>query len=289
MRRLLLGNLLIVLGAIVLALGIGTVAYADWAERQHAAQAPAVPRETLPSRVDTSARAQTLATATLAATPWPTAALPPPTLPPTPSRPTLEPTYTVSAPTTEPAPPVVASEEPPVVSAETPPVVALEEPSVVAMAPTATPTPPPSYGPAVSMAIPKLKLTENVMEVGVAWGSYVVPSWDIGHHEDSAQPGEPGNAVFNGHIETINAGHVFSRLKELVPGDAIYTYTKSERLTWVVRETKKVDHNATDFVAPTDDTRITLYTCAGTWLPLEHDYSERLVVVGELANVEPRG
>src|SRR5215212_8669251 len=144
MRRLLLGNLLIVLGAIVLALGIGTVAYADWAERQHAARAPAVPSETLPSRIDTSARAQTLATATIAATPWPTAALPPPTLPPTPSRPTLEPTYTVSAPAIEPAAPAV--------STEAPPVVASEEPSVVALAPTATRTTPPSYGPAVSMA-----------------------------------------------------------------------------------------------------------------------------------------
>lgn len=289
MRRLLLGNLLIVLGAIVLALGIGTVAYADWAERQHAAQAPAGPIETLPSQVDTSAPARSLATATLVATPWPTPSLPPPTLAAAPPRPTLEPTYTAAVPATEAAPPVVPTEVPPV-AAEVPPVAAeapAAAPPVAAEAPA--PTPPPSYGPAVSMAIPKLKLNGNIIEVGVAWGAYVVPSWDIGHHEDSAQPGEAGNAVFNGHIETINAGRVFSRLKELTPGDAIYTYTKTERLTWVVRETKKVDRNDTEFFAPTDDTRITLYTCAGTWLPLERDYSERLVVVGELANVEPRG
>jgi len=126
------------------------------------------------------------------------------------------------------------------------------------------------------------------MEVGVENGEYVVPAWDIGHHQDSAEAGEAGNAVFNGHVETINAGHVFARLKDLAPGDAIYTYTKTQRLTWSVRETKAVPNTDTDFIGPTDDTRITLYTCTGTWNPLQHDYTQRLVVVGELVKAEDR-
>jgi LPXTG-site transpeptidase (sortase) family protein len=276
MMRGLLGNLLIALGVIALTVGLGTVTYADWAEHQHAARAPAGPIEMLPSQVDLAARRTTLATATPAATPWPTAVLPPPPLPTAPTRPTLEPTYTASAP------------QPSTVALAAPTEVPTAPPPPTELPPTVAPTPAPEYGPAVSMAIPKLKVTENIMEVGVEHGEYVVPAWDIGHHQDSAEPGEPGNAVFNGHVETINAGHVFARLRDLVSGDAIYTYTRTERLTWVVRETKAVDHKAVDFFAPTDDTRITLYTCTGTWLPLERDYSQRLVVVGELVSAEPR-
>ena len=44
--------------------------------------------------------------------------------------------------------------------------------------------------------------------------------------------GEPENAVFNGRLETTNAGHVFARLTDLAPGDTVYTYTKTRRLTW---------------------------------------------------------
>jgi LPXTG-site transpeptidase (sortase) family protein len=276
MQRL-LGNALIALGAVAVALGVGTVAYADWAERQHAARSPAGPIEILPSRVDLAARRATLATSTPAATPWPTAALPPPTLAARPPRPTPEPTLRASARRAPVLVPNVPSRAPSRV------VMVPKAPS-----PTVAPTPSPAYGPAVWMTIPKLQVAEKIMDVGIENGEYVVPAWDIGHHQDSVQPGEPGNAVFNGHLETINAGRVFARLKDLAPGDAIYTYTSTERLTWVVRETRTVGHKATDFFAPTDDTRITLYTCTGTWLPLELDYAQRLVVVGDLADVAPR-
>jgi len=154
--------------------------------------------------------------------------------------------------------------------------------------PTAAPTPAPQFGPAVWMAIPKLKLSVNIMDVGIEHGEYVVPAWDVGHQDDSANPGEAGNAVFNGHVETINAGHVFARLKDLEAGDGIYTYTKTQRLIWAVRETKVVPNTDVGFLAPTEDARITLYTCTGTWRPLERDYSQRLVVVGELVGVDAR-
>lgn len=49
-----------------------------------------------------------------------------------------------------------------------------------------------------------------------------------------------------------------------------------------------VEHTNSHFIQPTADTRPTLYTCAGAWKPLEQDYAQRLVVVAELVQAEPR-
>lgn len=275
MPRISYGTLLIAVGALCVALAAGTIAYADWAEQEHAAIAPTGPVEDLPSRVES---ASALATATLAATPWPTPAASPPTLPTRPPRPTIEPTYQVTGAASS---GIVAPSATPTPAPTTPP-------SPTEPPPTETPTPAPTFDPAVWITIPKLKLSVDIMDVGVQGGEYVVPAWNVGHHEDSVQAGDPGNAVFTGHLETINAGHVFAHLKDLVPGDAIYTYTKTQRLTWTVRETKPVANTDTDFFAPTDDTRITLYTCTGVWNPIERDYTQRLVVVGDLVSVDDR-
>ena len=62
------------------------------------------------------------------------------------------------------------------------------------------------------MRIPHIGVNSPVMEMGLQGGEYQVPSFDVGHHVDSANPGQPGNSVYNGHLETINAGHIFARL-----------------------------------------------------------------------------
>ncbi|HEY7062655.1 MAG TPA: class F sortase [Chloroflexota bacterium] len=138
------------------------------------------------------------------------------------------------------------------------------------------------------MAIPRLRVDSAVTDVGVHDGAYDVPLWDVGHHADSRNPGEPGNSVFNGHLETLHAGKVFARLAELTPGDAIYVYTPGYLLAWRVETVASVPNDDTGFVQPTADRRITLYTCTGRWDPLAHDYTERFVVVARLVIVSPR-
>ncbi|MFN8633552.1 MAG: class F sortase [Chloroflexota bacterium] len=160
-----------------------------------------------------------------------------------------------------------------------------------AIEPTSSPTQaaaPAPYGPAIWIAIPKIGVSTNVSPVGTQGGLYVVPSWEVGHHDDSANPGNPGNAVMNGHLETINAGHIFAHLKDLAVGDAVYTYTTSQRLTWAVRDTRAAPNTDRQFIGPTEDRRLTLYTCTGTFNPVTRDYSQRLVVVAELAGVDDR-
>lgn len=256
-----LGTVLVVVGVVLLLLSATMMAYASWAEWQHRLQQPPGPRETLPATLDAAATSPVSGEATLA--------FAPPTEPPT----TTAVAMASPSPSTAPAPSPSAAPSP-----------------TVAPSPTTapSPTPEPSYGTPVWMSIPRIGVDSSVMAVGVRNGEYQVPSFDVGFHEDSALPGQPGNSVFNGHLETINAGRVFARLRELQEGDAVYVYTRTHRLDWVVREVRTVPNTDASFIRPTEDTRITLYTCAGRYNPIERDYTHRLVVVGDLVKVTPR-
>lgn len=145
-----------------------------------------------------------------------------------------------------------------------------------------------SFGPAVWMRIPSIEVDSHISDVGVIGGYYDVPWFDIGHHMDSANPGEPGNSIFNGHVVTINAGDVFRRLHEVRRGDAVYAYTPDYRLDWVVADVFSVGQDDTSFLEDTEAPRITLYTCTGDFNPIERNYAERFVAVGQLVNTGPR-
>ena len=143
------------------------------------------------------------------------------------------------------------------------------------------------YGHAVWMRIPRIGLDSAISDVGVQNGEYGVPWWEVGRHADSAQPGEPGNSVYNGHVQTLHAGQVFAKLHELTPGDAIYIYTPTLRLGWVVTETFTVPNWNNDFLRMGDSARITLYTCTGAFNPVEQNFADRLVVVARFAEIAP--
>jgi LPXTG-site transpeptidase (sortase) family protein len=156
-------------------------------------------------------------------------------------------------------------------------------PSGAAGAPPAAPVSRPLW-----MLIPRIGVDSSVMEMEAQGGEYQVPSFDVGHHADSARPGEVGNQIYDGHLFTIDAGQVFARLKELAAGDAVYVYTATHRFDWVVEDAHTVETSARDFLLPTADTRLTLYTCDGTLDLRTRDYTHRRVVVGRLVQVTPR-
>ena len=143
-------------------------------------------------------------------------------------------------------------------------------------------------GKPVWLKIPRINVDSSIMQMDVQGGEYQVPSFDVGHHADSANPGVVGNSVYNGHLETIDAGRVFARLREVAANDAVYVYTKTHRYDWVVEEVRTVPNTDTSFIAPSSDTRITMYTCAGSYDPRTRDYTHRLVVVGKLVQTTPR-
>jgi LPXTG-site transpeptidase (sortase) family protein len=272
-RRRALGSALQIVGAILLVLSVGTLAYAivypRWADSQYAQQQSAEPQEALPEHLDVQGvrvpapadgqdtrSVQTAPDSIAAPGPRGSGGAAPNPLPVDDAEPPVEPDVEIVADTYEEGDSALES--------------------------------PPRYGPPLRMQIPRIGVNSSVTKVAVANGEYQVPGWDVGHHADSSEPGQPGNSVFNGHLETINAGRVFARLKDLRVGDAVYVYTATHRLDWVIREVRTVPDTEYGFILPTEDTRITLYTCAGRYNPLTRGYTHWLVLTGELVEATPR-
>jgi LPXTG-site transpeptidase (sortase) family protein len=291
-RQSLVGSALIGFGIVLLFGAAGIQGYATYAEWQHASHALPGPADVLPAQVAGAPGrfdASVPPTPTTVARP-PTLALPPPIVaqdrPTRPPTPTVRPTATLVRKVLVPPTPTAVQMQAPRPAEPPAPEVALATTPLPATEPASPP--PAEYGQPTWVTIPKIGVSTNVTEVGVLDGAYDVPLWDVGHHEDTPNPGAPGNAVLDGHLETIRAGHVFAHLKDLSAGDAVYTYTATQRLTWAVRETLTVPNTDRQFLGPSPGRRLTLYTCTGTFNPIARDYSHRLVVVAELSQAAPR-
>jgi LPXTG-site transpeptidase (sortase) family protein len=130
------------------------------------------------------------------------------------------------------------------------------------------------------LVIPRIALHADVVEVRLVNGEWAVPRSVVGHLSETASPGQPGNAVFAGHVMAGGRDNVFTRLHELAPGDEISFLGGSEAERYQVSSTRLVRNTDTSVLASrTRDPVITLITCAGQWLPQENDYDQRLIVV----------
>ena len=137
------------------------------------------------------------------------------------------------------------------------------------------------------IVIPSIAVDSPVVLSKIENGEWVVPKFVAGRLEGTAKPGEVGNVVLSGHVQSISSGNVFARLEELKVGDQVMLYTQEERYLYEVSEIKTVKHTDLTVIQPTREPVVTLITCTGTWLPLARDYSHRRVVVGQLTSVEP--
>lgn len=248
--------------ALLLVLGVATFAYSQWAEWQYLRRQPPGPREALAAQLDVRAPATPEGAA---------GSSPPPTTSPFAADGGRAPTGAAQG---------SASVDGSIAS--------LSSSAGGASGAAAWPPRASSYGRSERMVIPRIGVDSEITEVGVSGGEYEVPAWSVGHHADSAAPGESGNSVFNGHLESIQAGRVFGRLEELKAGDAVYVYTGTHRLDWAVYQVHMLPNTERDFMSTHGAVRLTAYTCTGTWSPLTRDYSHRLVVVAALVNVTPR-
>lgn len=155
--------------------------------------------------------------------------------------------------------------------------------------PTPTPTPIPSLVP-VELIIPKLDLRTTVEHVGqtktfnmdvpknaahVAWYVY------------GAKPGEPGNAVINGHYDTpTGAPAVFFKLQLLEVGDEIQTISEDGiEKTFVVLSKERHNYSKfpTEYVFHTKEGKnLNIITCDGIWDKKNSIYNDRLVIYATL-------
>jgi LPXTG-site transpeptidase (sortase) family protein len=202
------------------------------------------------------------------------------------SEPTIEPTAT---PTLEPtATPTLA---PTTLSATQTPAPTATATPVPTRAPTATPKPAPTAAPkgypnGIGMRIPALGIDSRIVDVGVVDGEFEVPRFYVGWYRHTAKPGEPGNGIYTGHVESLDKGQVFANLPYAKPGQDILLYTPEGIWRYRISELKKVPNDDVSVMEPTDDNRITLITCIGTYDWSQRQYTHRLVVSAMLVNTD---
>lgn len=141
----------------------------------------------------------------------------------------------------------------------------------------------------VELSIPTIGIKASVGEVGLdTEGRMDVPqSYDmVGWYNLGPYPGEQGNAVIAGHLDSPTSPAVFYNLSNLTEGDE-FTVTDSnghELIFTVVGKTvyKNEEFPLDEVFGPSDRPRLNLITCDGTFDHTSKLYSHRLVIYSEL-------
>lgn len=117
-------------------------------------------------------------------------------------------------------------------------------------------------------------------------GHIGVPSfaqvWDVGWYRYGAVPGDRGNAVLLGHVDTYAGPAVFYNLYQLLPGELIKVnlgHGDVRRFTvhWV-REISKTSFPTGMVFGPTRDRHLWLITCGGTFDYYTRSYLSNILV-----------
>ena len=162
--------------------------------------------------------------------------------------------------------------------------------------PSPTPSPEHSQFPArqnksatpLRLLIPSIQVNALIESVGVlASGDLATPTqdpWnDAGWYKAGPRPGEPGSAVLDGHLDRPGgAPAVFWNLQYMHIGETI-TVVKSQgasvqfHVTAIARYAPQAAP-LQDIFGNTSGTFLNLITCAGDWIPSQHQTTQRLVV-----------
>lgn len=140
-----------------------------------------------------------------------------------------------------------------------------------------------------SLEIPSIGLKANVESVGLKENGEmaVTESFDTtGWYEKGYNPGEPGNAVIGGHVDSRNGPAVFYELNKLSVGDEVTVTSKTgDTRTFVVTDKKEYpwdDAPLKSIFGYTHRSSLNLITCTGDFDHASRNYSKRLVIYTEL-------
>ena len=104
---------------------------------------------------------------------------------------------------------------------------------------------------------------------------------DVAWYNLGPRPGEPGNAIVNGHVSWWTGDAVFAHLSRLRVGDVVrVTRADGGVVTFKVTSKQVIDANAriAALFAPSSHATLTLITCTGIWNPLTQSDTQRLLV-----------
>lgn len=163
-----------------------------------------------------------------------------------------------------------------------------DPPIVMAAAPTAvdaTGAPAPSQPLAGTLptrvVVPKAGIDAPIDEVGVVndQGTWVwQTAWQaVGHHLDSARPGQPGNMVITGHVSVADSRNLaaFKTLDRVAVGDEVDVYSGAQLFRYQVDKVDVVAPTNVKILRSDHRSTVTMITCT-------RDLKNRLVVTGTL-------
>jgi sortase (surface protein transpeptidase) len=143
-----------------------------------------------------------------------------------------------------------------------------------------------------SLNIPKIGVNAQVIGLGVnADGTLQVPSLEQAQltswYQDGPSPGEPGNAVVVGHVDShVTGPAVFFRLGELLPGD-IVKIGRADGTVATFRVDGVKSYPKTDFptdlvYGPAGRPGLRLITCGGDFDENQRSYEDNVIVFATL-------
>ncbi len=131
-----------------------------------------------------------------------------------------------------------------------------------------TQTPAETVGPEDVLIIPKIGVRAPLIFINSLSEAEMLKALQNGvvHYAGTANPGEPGNAVFFGHSsndwwEPGNYKFVFVLLEKLVPGDTYEIHYQSHKYVYKVTNTKVVAPTDLSVLTQTSSPTSTLITC----------------------------
>ncbi len=132
------------------------------------------------------------------------------------------------------------------------------------------------------LIIPRMMLNTKIIEgpESRAMGNLKKGAWRMPF---STNPTDGGNTVIAGHRFTYTESRgIFYYLDKLQAGDEIGIRWNDEMHTYRVVSSRVVPPTEVSVQQPTNDDRLTLYTCTPLWNP-----KDRLVIVAEPVEVTP--
>jgi LPXTG-site transpeptidase (sortase) family protein len=108
---------------------------------------------------------------------------------------------------------------------------------------------------------------------------------NVAWYDLGPRPGDPGNAILNGHVSWWTGDAVFTRLAQVRAGDVIRVIRADHvAVTFKVTGTQVVDANSriAALFAQSSRSTLTLITCTGAWNPLTQSDTRRLLVSASL-------
>ncbi|MEV4516844.1 class F sortase [Dactylosporangium sp. NPDC049525] len=149
----------------------------------------------------------------------------------------------------------------------------------------------------VGLTIASIAVNAPVERVDVDRDGTLVPpslreASQVGWYERGPTPGEAGNAVIVGHVDTINSGPaVFYRLGKLKPDDRI-AVTRRDRSTVTfrvdgVRLYPKHEFPADLVYGPASRAQLRLITCGGTFNRATSTYAGNTVITATMVSWQP--